>query len=307
MAKTLTETLDFLMRPSVELNLPQNNYWGVAVGPNNSIVVGSGFLAIHIENIDVSEAAGFNFFSFFENKFTSCTYPISAEEILDKIYSNQFIGKIIFPHTNVINRLDTFSEDQRKRSRVIVSATEKMDNELKLKFSHNGQRYEWRHPAIPKVGYIAANSLIPENFIKPGVTYRCFNIDELETETEFYVNVVEESSKAKIGILYSPNGFIPNNMEAINRMEVVPRDMIVYTNAVEPVENFGMPPVHLRASIFYEALKVLLLTDNPFAEIHFGDNPNKPVMIRSIPQNPADPIITIFQATLNPFFGAQRG
>jgi hypothetical protein len=296
------QILDFLLRPAVEYNPPQNKYWGVSFHEGKAYVV-SGTFCICVEGFKGVQPEG-EYFSFFEGKYTKIPYRVGINDIIKAVHGFQFVGKTVFPVTNFINRLDALNDTDRKKSRVVFTQTFKEQGDTLLKFVRNGQRMEFRHPAIPKPFLIdMQNSAIPEQFVVPGTAYRC---KVNEKEDAVYVNVLEPYGKVRAGIIHSKAGFDPRNMEAVHKFIGVPQDLMICTNVVEPVENFKMPPIHLDATMLYDLLKVFLSSNCKHVEMHFGDDPNKHVMFRNVKANPDDLQITVYVATLNPFVGIQR-
>lgn len=304
MNKNLREILDFLMRPAVEYNLPQKKYWGISFG-KDSIMVASGFFMVQIENIQFEQKPETDFFSYFENKFTEFSYPLNPLQIQEKISSQcNFAGKMTLPITNVINRLSEIDKHTSlKKCRIVTSPGYLESDELTLKFVHATNGWEFRHNAVPKPFRLDPHSTIGEDGIHEDVVYR--SKVTKETEDAILIDAIEPYGKMRMGVLYSPQGFVPDNIEAINRMTgIIPPDMIICTNATEP-EFIPAPPVHLDGSMMFDLLKIFLLCTDK-VEMHLPDDPNKPVMFTNILRNDEDLKIRIIVATLNPFFGAQR-
>ena len=297
------QMLDFLLRPAVEYNPPKNTYWGVSFHEGKAYVV-SGHFCICVEGFKGITPEG-EFFSFFENKYISRPYRITMEEIIGTINDFEFIGQATFPITNLMNRIDVFDDEKKKKSRVVITPTIKEHDDVLLKFSFNGQNLEYK-PAGVKPLRVAQNSMIPEQFVRPGVSYRCKEVEDLETSEAYYMNVIEPYGRVRAGVIYSEAGFIPNNMDAIHRLVGVPQEAILCTNICQPEDNLIMPPIHLSAIMLYDLLKIFLVTNNPLIEMHFGDDPNKHVMFKNIKQKEDDLQVTIYMATLDPGLGIQR-
>lgn len=304
MDQKLQDVLNFLVRPAVEYNLPENRYWGVVLG-ENSVMVASGFFMLEINNIKFDERPEGPFFSYFENKFTDYSYPLNPNQMLDAVNAqSKFVNRVTFPLTNLINRLEDIEKNAKiDKTRIIISPGYKLENELLINFTFNGSEWEFRHHQLPKPITVNPSSIVPSELVRENVIYRCKIEDELLSSIT--VNVIEPYGKMRMGILYSPQGFIPNNMENINRMTgIIPPDMIIGSNEVAP-EIITAPPIHLDGSMINDLLKVFILTSD-FVEFHLPDDPNKPVMITNIKKSPDDLDIRAFVATLNPFYGAQR-
>jgi hypothetical protein len=304
MDQKLQSILEFVKRPAVEYNLPQNKYWGVTL-VDNSIIVASGFFTIEISNIKLDEKPETNFFSYFEEKFSEYAYPLNVPQIHEKVSSQcEFVGKITLPVTNIINRLmEIDKHTSLKKCRIVVSPGYLESGELTLKFVQNGGHWEFKHQALPKPIHLSKDSVIKEDGIRPDVVYRCVAVGETADCLE--VNAVEPYGKMRLGVLYSPNGFVPTNIEDVNRMTgIIPPDMIICTNVAEP-EQIPAPPIHLDGSMMFDLLKVFLLCADK-VEMHLPNDPNKPVMFTNVMKSEDDLMIRIVAATLNPFFGAQR-
>lgn len=304
MDQKLQPILDFLMRPAVEYNLPQNKYWGIAIG-ESSIMVASGFFMIEITNIKFDKKPEGGFFSYFEHKFTDFSYPLNPVQITEKVNSQcKFVGKVTFPLTDIHNRLlDIDKQTSLKKCRIVVSQGYLESGELTLKFSNNGNGWEFRHPQLEKPIILHRDSVIKSDGIRKDVVYRCILAGE--SDSAILVNAIEPYGEMRMGILYSPNGFVPTNIEEINRMTgVIPPDMIVCSNVTEP-KKIPSPPIHLDGSMMFDLLKVFLLSSDK-VEIHLPDDPNKPVMLTNVKRGEDDLDIRVVVSTLNPFFGAQR-
>ena len=214
------------------------------------------------------------------------------------------MGKVTFPLTNIINRLTELDKHASlKKCRVIVSPGYLERGELAIKFEYVDGRWEFKHPALPKPIRLSVDSVIKSDGIREDVIYRCAITGE--GDTSINVNAIEPYGKMRLGILYSERGFVPTNMEGINRMTgIIPPDMIICTNLVEPKE-ISAPPIHLDGSMMLDLLKVFLLSSDK-VEMHLPDDPNKPVMLTNVRRSDEDLNIKVVVATLNPFFGAQR-
>lgn len=304
MEQKLETLLNFMMRPAVEYNLPQRNFWGISVG-ENSILAASGFFMIEIENTGFEQKPEGNFFSYVENKFGEFAYPLTEAQLRERAAAQcKFVGKVMLPVTNIINRLDEIDKHTSlKKCRVVVSPGYLESGELTLKFVQEGGEWLFKHPSLPEPVRIAKTSPIQQDGIRGGVVYRCAITET--TETSLKVNVIEPYGKMRLGVLYSPQGFVPTNIEDINRMTgIIPPDMIICTNMVDP-DPVPAPPIHLDGSMMFDLLKVFLLCSDT-VELHLPDDPNKPVMFTNIPKDEKDLRIRIIVATLNPFFGGQR-
>ncbi|MCX8074136.1 MAG: hypothetical protein N2749_00930 [Clostridia bacterium] len=295
------QILDFLLRPAVEYNPPANSYWGVAFRDNKAYVV-SGTFCIVVEGLKDIKPEG-EFFSFFENKYTKIPWRISLDDVIARISSFEFTGSVAFPITNFINRLGELPQDKRKKSRVVFAQTFKEDGDFFLRFRHNGQRLEFKAPGMTKPVWIDNMSFIPEQFVKLDTPYRC---KLREADEAIYANVIEPYGKVRMGIVYSEAGFDPKNLESVHKMIGIPQDMILCSNAIAPVENFYMPPIHIDATMLYDLSKVLLASKSKFVEMHFGKEFKDFVMFRNIKEMDEDLQITIFVAPLDISYGIQR-
>lgn len=295
------QILDFLLRPAVEYNPPANSYWGVAFRDNNAYVVSATFCIV-VEGLKGFRPEG-EFFSFFEGKYTRIPWRISLDDVIARISSFKFNGRVVFPITNFINRLGELPEDKRKKSRVVFAQTFKEEGDFFLKFEHNGQRLEFKVPGMSKPVWVDSASFIPEQFVKLNTPYRC---KLREADEAIYANVLEPYGKVRMGVVYSEAGFDPKNLELVHRMVGIPQDMILCSNAVDPIENFFMPPIHIDATMLHDLSKVLLASNNKFMEMHFGETFKDFVMFRNVKEKPDDLQITIFVAPLDISYGIQR-
>ncbi|MDF2841796.1 MAG: hypothetical protein K0R00_222 [Herbinix sp.] len=311
MTQNLESVLSFLLRPAVEYNLPQKKYWGTVV-KENSMLVASGSFTIEIGNIHFDKKPDGEYFSFLESKFAEFAYPLNPAQIQEKVSSQcSFVGKVVFPLTNIINRLSDIDKQLvpngkdsiLKRCRLIVSPGFLESGDMTLKFTDNGNGWEFKHASLPKPVRLHKDSVIGPDGIRKDTVYRC----ELKDSDDLLVNVIEPYGKMRLGILYSPKGFVPVNLEEINRMSgKIPPDMIICSNIIEP-NPIPAPPIHLDASTMFDLLNVFLMCQNTEKiEMHLPDDPNKPVMFTNVPTSDDDLRIRVVVGTLNPFYGAQR-
>lgn len=305
MEQNLKPILDLLMRPAVEYNAPQKNYWGVVID-EHCIRAISAFFSVKIEGIKERQEPGF--FSYLQSKFLKgeYCYPLSLAQIDDRVGSqSSFVGKMVVPVPNLLNRLNDLDEhSQLKKCRIIISPGYLESGDLTLRFDETDGEWVFSHPNIPIVIKRSKDSLVPRELMNKDTLYRCSIVSE--SDTQAVVNVIEPYGKMRLGILLSPKGFVPTNIEDVNKMTgIIPADMIMCTNTIAP-EVIPAPPMHLDASMMLDLMKIFLLANTPNVEIHLPDDPNKPVLITSMPANEEDLRISVTVATLNPFYGAQR-
>ena len=307
MAQVLGETLDYLMRVGVEYNLHQSNYWGVLFSKKDGVqsaTITSPFYAIQVEGLDI-EPQG-EFYSYFENAWTKNPYPVSVEEVLVELSrKNEFVGKIIVPFTNLVNRVGTLTDLEKKKTRLIFAPGVLEQGEVLLKFTNMGGIMQSVNSKIPKPFLIDRLSFISHDDIKNNahVYYRCRIVGM--TDDAYLVTCLEPFGKVRIGLHYSESGFIPDNMDEINSLSKIPKQRILFINTVEP-QNLVIPPIHVDCSMFLDVVKVMGLSGTSFLEIHVGNHYNHPILIRNIRNNDKEPQISIMYATLNLGFGPQR-
>lgn len=305
MGKQIDMVLNGLMEAGVEYNTQENSFFGVLFQENSALVSSIWFI-IRVENL--AEKPQDEFFSYFDNAWTKNRYPVGAETLLPIMYDpmKKHTGKIIVPLPNLINHLNKLTEKEKKLSRVIIAPdiVDEASEEFLAKFTFNGQRHEFNYPGLDKPCYVAPDSKFPEQLIKGDVVYKCKAI--AENNEAYFLNVISPYSKVKIGLHYSDAGFIPTDINAISRLEGMSEDRIMRLNSIEPAETFRMCPVHLDCEMLYDLSKVFALANATYIEINVPDEPNVPVVIRNIKNHPDDLEITIMQATLDPFYGAQK-
>lgn len=298
--------LNTLVRPGVEYNIQQMAFAGVGFFKNQdgkvSGLVPSPYFVIEVEDMGIQPQA--DFFHYITNQWGPYPYPVPVSLIMERLKTPKMIGSVTFPFMSLVNHLNKMDDKFKKKCRLILTPNQLFQSDLVIKFVDENGRKVFRHPALNKPCVIADNSAVPTALVTLNTLYK--GAITGETDDSYIVNVISLYSKVQMGIHYSEKGFFPDNMEIVNRMVNIPYNFILGTNTVTPAQNFVMPPVHLDCSLFYDVCRIFTLANATFLELHFGENPNSPVVLRNIKNNPNDMQINILLGTLNPYYGVQR-
>lgn len=312
------EILTLLRNPQVDFNRQSEKYWGCIFIPQEdgrfTVIAPSAYYAAIIRNVVASPKE--QFFSFFDNCWQKdSSFPLSAEKILgaEESERKKRTGACFLHPATVINWLGQFEKPILQKSRIIVSPGELGKRDIALAFHQEGAD---KVSYIKNVGkfVVSKDSAIPQEFIKPGQTYKC---QVLQKEgDDIIVNVLEVYGRVRFGLKFSPNCFDPADMQHHIRLEglvskdtakfgIFPHNSIIATNAIESqIKNWFPIPTHIDASMFATLTRLFVLQNSSLIGIEFGDNPNSPIIMRSV-TGPNELNISIVLATLNPDFGMQ--
>lgn len=304
----LKQIFDLLKKASVDYNYTNEAYWGV-LHDEQFLYVPSPyfFIRINVSNHpDILKILSTRpndkpFFSFLKNEWVPYPFIIPLQTMLSIFQHLNFVGKVFYPYAKLMNAITQLTDSERQKTRLILNnqlhQLEK-NEDLIIKFDTD---LTFKHPLLNKICVIADNSNIPKHMIVPGRLYRAKIIGE--TDAYYLLNVLELFG-LKLGINYSPAGFIPDNLEVIESLKHLPPDKIITTTKVEILNpNVRIANVHLDCTMVFDILRVFALF-NSINDIAFfiSSDPNHPVLIQSI----NDIIIEALIATLNPFYGIQR-
>lgn len=291
--------LDFLMKVSVDFNLHENKYWGVAFLPGKAMI-GSEWFSLSVEGDVHGESP---FFSYFENKWMPAVqYPYPPDYILsvlyDQIDANEF--KVVVPYTNMVNFLNSVMSSERQACRIVFSQSRPiMSGEVLLKFDIIGGVRQSKVNGVEKPFVIAPNSFISPANIDSKSFYRCIVVGE--TESSYMISAAEKYGIVRAGILYSPEGYLPEDINAVNQLDGFPTNRIFPINQIQyDLNAITMSPVHLDLTVFDSLFRAMGISESAFISLEFNRNPNSPIIMRSIPENPEQPRILAKVATLNP-------
>jgi hypothetical protein len=274
-------------------------------------MVASAYFAVEIENVAV-EPKG-QFFNYITEEWQPSPYPIPAEKILKPSTDAIINGTIVVPIPNLINHLNKLTDDMKKRSRVIFSPGLMMKDDIPLRFRQENGIFTAKSPVSPKP-FVPVNGPFGPDFANNGQFYRCRILNE--NEECIFVEVLEIFGRMRIGMKYSPNGYIPENRDAINNLADIPQDMIMPINKLGLKQNFE--PAHFDNIMFYDLVKIFTLIQTRYAEVSFGWYTPEPTaerpltmpapvsILRNVRESGLDPQITIVIAGLRQDFGAQR-
>ena len=322
------EVLQLLRSPCVDFNRQSEKYWGCLFLPQQNgkttILAASQYYIMMAENIECSPKG--IYFDFFDNCWKDENpLPYSPEELIKCVEMN-FVppkdgdgkvipfGSIIFPVNNLVNWLGEFPKPVIDKSRLIIASTEREKEEVVLKF-HQGEH--GRQSIMPNIGtfIIDKNSLIPEELIKVGQTYKCTLVGK--DNDKILVNVLEPYGRVNIGIKFSFKAFDPKYMKDWNALKnlcgeesaragIFPHNQIIATNAIESeFENWLPIPTHLNTGMIYAAAKFMLLSPNKLMRFQVSNVPNSHVPMESLPLGPNEPRIRIIQTSMNQSYGMQ--
>lgn len=312
------EILTFLRSPQVDFNRQSEKYWGLVFVPQENgkftVIAPSAYYAVIIRNVDAQPRE--KYFSFFSNSWEKDSgFPISEERILDceKKEMERRTGAIFLHPATVINWLGQFEKPVLQKSRIIVSpgVLEKEDICLSFHQTSNGKESTIKNVAD---FIVDRNSTIPEEFIRVGNTYKCRLTGKQDGKVT--VNVLEPYGRVRLGLKFSARCFDPKDMQEHIRLHglinsdtakfgIFPHNSIIATNAIESnIKNWAPIPTHIDASMFASITRLFAMQKSSLMSIMFGDNPNVPIIMRSV-AGPEELNISVTLATLNPEYGMQ--
>lgn len=308
----INQLLDAMMNPGVQFNLQDMKLWGVLfhkTGPDEwTAITASGLYIIAARNIGFTPPG--IFYSYAEKSFLNISpYPRTAEELLGQLYSgfdNQAKTQVYTTHLgfqipNVVNLLEMTGDRDRKQSRVIIAPTPPLRRlEYVGRFNENhplGKMF--KHPKIEKP-FVVRDGMLPQ-FIHPDIKYRF--LATAEYPDHFSVEITGPHDPGRIGVITSPNGFIPEDIDAINRFETTFPARMKGIPIVKGDPNFV--PHHFDANLFHILLRACLISGADLVDLALTTDMNAPVFL-STDNLPENPHLDMMIATLDWRKGPQR-
>lgn len=308
----IRQLLDAMMNPGVQFNLQDMKLWGVLfhkTGPDEwTAITASGLYIIAARNIGFTPPG--IFYSYAEKSFLDISpYPRTAEQLLEQLYSGfnvhdktqVYTTHLGFQIPNVVNLLETMGDKDRKQSRVIIAPTPSLRRlEYVGRFDGNHQLGRvFKSPKVDKP-FIARDGM-HSNLVHPDVKYRF--VATAEYPDHFSVEITGPHSPARIGVVTSPNGFIPEDIDAINRFETTFPSRMKGIPIVNGDQNFV--PHHFDANLFHILMRACLISGADLIDLALTTNLNAPVFL-STDNRPENPHLDIMIATLDWQKGPQR-
>lgn len=314
----LHAVLDYLKHPVVNFNLQDIRLWGVSFAQTAqnewSAIIASKIFVAAVRNIQVVPPGAF--FSYPEDCFlTQSPFPRTNDDLLAALYSGfntpdhkmAYSHILGFPLNHMINRLEgDLTTDQRNLSRLIIAATPRSRERHELIGRFSGMPRVFKSDKAPKP-FVATSGISPL-YIDPDLTY--LFIVTKETDSCYECHIIEPFAPAKIGMIYSSQGFIPDNLDAINRLQTVPANLKVSVPLMtmpDPAEPPFFPSHHVDADAFHSLLRMMVLSEADIVNLHLTHDPNAPIFL-STQEKPGFPHIDVMLATINanPNIGPQR-
>jgi hypothetical protein len=315
MDERLVELLEFAKSPATSHNLQRDSYCSVFFFDKGNIpctIIASGFFMVEVEGIRHPSAS----YNYMTDRFEDVyPYPVPLNEMYDIINNTQYMGSVVFPLRNFINRFEALKGESAEsfemilsKSRLIMSPSflRRDQGEIAIIFAQENGMMTSSLPGINKKIIVAPESIIPQYQIIPGEAYRCKPVSANE---EFVaVNCMAPYGKIRVGIKYSPDGYNPTDIAAINSLVGIPHHLIITSNKVECVNHDmdAVPPIHLTASIVNNVIRLFGLSRSDLIKIHFGFDPNAPIRIEGIGFSEYPIKVNVVLATRNPFCGPQK-
>lgn len=307
------ELIEAMKNPSVQYNSQERDLWGVMfyqTGTNEwSAIVASGYFAIAVHDIGFTPPCPF--FSFRRNSFTATSpYPWSAQQLLDFIYRgfNQpngiiYDSKLLLQIPNMINMIEQFSEVDQSKSRLILAPTPPREKaELSGIFQGDNFNKVFKSQRVPKPFVVREGMNLSE--INPSLKYRFVVIGD--HPDRYDVAITGTESAARMGMIVSPHGFIPEDMDAINQFKTIPPALTRHVFLGEGNPMFT--PHHFDGRFFHTLLRSCLISGSPVAELSVTADYNNPVFMSTAndTKQTGRPRVDMMFVTLNWGKGPQR-
>lgn len=304
--------LNAMKNPGIQYNLQDVKFWGVCfhpIGENQwAAIVASGLYVIMAENIGFIPPA--KYFSYREEAFFDVNpFPRDGNGLLQELFSDfntpagiNYLVKLRIPLSNIINLLETISERDRKQSRVVISPTPRLEKpEMIGRFS--GDRYNkvFRSTRVEKPFVVVGG--MPLEAIHPAVTYRFVVTGERPDCYE--ATITGTHGQARIGVVVSPQGFIPDDIKSINELKTVSPLLMRDLRVIDGNPDFV--PHHLDANLLHTLLRTCLLSGAKEIDISLTGDFKKGVFISTVnEENSISPKINIKAGPLDWSLGPQR-
>ena len=149
-----------------------------------------------------------------------------------------------------------------------------------------------------KAFVVNGNSPIPEEAIKAGDTYAVKPVGK--DGSNIIVDVLCRFGKTRSGLLVSPRLFTSDKLALANKLEIIHPELTECSNFLELEEGYSqMPPIHFKAKLLYNVLKVFNLAQSSKVIMNFQEEIASPVLLTNEPQGKDDIIITCLLAPLS--------
>lgn len=302
MSNFMDRLVKVLYRATIEYNWVNKDYWKI-ICYHGKIVVASGYHLIEISNLPETFKPGGLYFDLQNMRWgNKLEFPIGNEDI-EKQLGRPMEGCFDANTNLLLHYCDSFNDEIRRKSRLIIAPQVTKQGEYVLSFDIDENKRPYL--AYNNMAFsVSDNGQIRPADIIPHVPYVC-TVQEIRGN-EYVMNVLSPGNKIKMGLVFTPGVFWPENQEQINElyeMRNIPQEFIF--GAFHTVNNYLPNPINLDTGLFTDTVKVLSLSDALFVRFHCNKNDGKAIMLETIGK-PEDIKIKAVIGTLEPVFGPQR-
>jgi len=320
MNERLQSIIDYTKDASFNFNKGNHEYPGLLFKRKETgvsmLAISKWFIA-EMENTGIEPET--EFYSLHYGKWVNQhPFPWSTDYMISAFDRFEIMGKFTLRLNNVLNhimQLDNFTEcnDVKEESRIIISRYQPEENRQIISFKDIGGILQYKIDILPKPFVISNNSAIPPQYIKPDTKYVCEVIEE--REDAYIVSCLEPYGIIRLGLKHSPKGFIPSDMDGINRLKGIPFNLIHCTDLLEP-RDIDFQPIHLNCLMFFHLAKMFTILNTEFIDVYFGPDPGKidrvtgkkqlAIVMHNVKKSKDEPTIRIAMQSLNQDYGPQR-
>lgn len=266
------------------------------------------YFYVEISNlkIEIDVPADKPFYNVVTKSWTSIPYMKPIEYYVNKKQETyKFIGKTEYYANNILNIIGKEKEKVLDlRARYIFVQGFLPEGGAAITFSEQDGKPVFALKGVDKKFLIARNSIIPEEYVKPGVTYACLLEDRGDC---FEINVVSKFGKSRSGMYVSEVMYDAKCLPRLNSLEIIHPELTECSNVLDKPEDISMPPIHVGAMILYDLLKLFIVCKSSKFNLHFQKEINADIWMESIPVDNEDPKVSVFLSTYDYYKNIQRG
>lgn len=275
---------------------------------NGTIRIISLYFYVEITNlkIEIDVPKDKPFYNVMSRSWTTVPYLKPIEYYVNKKHETyNFIGKTEYYANNILNIINKEKEkvlDLRARY-VFVQGFLPQDGAA-ITFREENGKPVFSLKGVNKEFVIAKNSTIPEEYVKPGVTYACLLADRGDY---IELNVISKFGKSRSGMYVSEVMYDSKCLPRLNSLEIIHPELTECSNVLLKPDEISMPPIHVGAMILYDLLKLFMLCKSSKFSLHFQEEINKDIWMESIPVDDDDARVSVFLSTYDYYKNIQRG
>lgn len=218
-----------------------------------------------------------------------------VKEEFDKL---KLIGRTSFYANNIMKVMDMQRKyvDADQARYIFVHGFLPDETCAPMTFNIEGEK-PIRRMRSGKAFIVSEGSPIPPEAIKAGDTYAVKPVGK--DGNNIIVDVLCRFGKSRSGLLVSPRPFTSDKLALANRLEIIHPELTECSNFLELKEGYKqMPPIHFKAKLLYNILKVFNLAESSKVILNFQEQIASPALLVNEPQSKDDIEITFLVAPL---------